>query len=106
MNSSPVHGSARLENGVLTIRRKLQSGKEVVTEYRVEALNPDPEVGFPGLRLIALDGSASVYDLLRTSWGIVCDCPDYKARRENVGAECKHLAAARSVGLIGGQQWA
>lgn len=87
---------------ILIVRRLLAKwkGREVehMTVYRVDKLNPNPEIGSPALRLTQADGKS--YDLIRGPFGWTCECPDYLNRREGKvdtdgkPLRCKHLKAA------------
>jgi hypothetical protein len=95
-----VHGKATLKDGILTITVTRATGKEVVTTYRVERLQADPEIATPPTwRLVKIvDGNDSEkYDIRLDPAGyLVCDCPDY-LQRDRL---CKHCRAANAVGLF------
>lgn len=76
-------------------------GKRIVSQvYHYQALDPNPAVGSPAIRLTKTVGATSgeSYDLIRRPHGWDCECPRF-ARY----GKCKHLAAARAIGLIGAQ---
>ena len=84
----PAHGTARLSlaiNGVC---------------YAVRFLPVDPGAGVSRLvRLRKADGES--YDLSAHPHGHECTCPDYEFSRRGTGnGPCKHIAAARAVGLL------
>jgi hypothetical protein len=110
--TSSVEGSARLSEDVLTIKRRLRTGRkgspgrEVINAYRVIELEPHPDVGFPAIRLEVIPSYPSDitkgthYDLIRTPTGWECSCGDWVFRQSNTAEGCKHLKAARVTGLI------
>lgn len=85
-------------------------GKSKVVMYRVRFLDPHPEVaGKPAIRLTKMDGedsSTDVYDLNKDSFGTwLCSCPDFVfSRRRKDPDGCKHLRAAKAVGLLKGER--
>lgn len=69
------------------------------TSYGLTRLDRGREAVLEGWRLTKPDGTA--YDCCRTEHGLLCDCPDFAWRREDIEPEgCKHLRALVRVGLL------
>lgn len=67
--------------------------------YRVEPIITDPGAALVAWKLTKSDGQNYVVSL--TEHGLACTCWDFLSRRENVGEDCKHLAALRALCLFG-----
>ncbi len=66
--------------------------------YRVRPL-PADFGGIRAFRLTRRDGES--HDVARHAYGAECTCGDYVWRRDGLDAKgCKHIRAARAVGLI------
>ncbi len=67
--------------------------------YVLLSLSPAAGPSRRAYRLVKADGA--VYDLLETSYGAACDCPDYIFRRDGLDPSgCKHIKALVRHGLI------
>lgn len=67
--------------------------------YVVRQVGCDPLIAGAAFRLLKADGT--LYDVLCTSHGPVCDCPDFVFRRDGLDpAGCKHVKALTACGLI------
>lgn len=93
MERKPVEGKARL---TLTITVKTKR-KSVTTIYLVQYLHP-ADWADPAWRLTKADGTT--YDVHLSQDGPYCTCPDFIYCREEKRKKCKHVEAARSVGLL------
>lgn len=96
----PVTGTCRLENGVLTIAREKKS-----FSYLVEKFNAHPNVASECLTLTKLvngNPSDERYEVWINENGTHCTCWDFLSRRDGVDRKgCKHIAACKTLGLIG-----
>jgi hypothetical protein len=70
------------------------------TSYSVTPIPPGPD-NSRAWRLAKLGGKNEVYDLARTTEGlVVCDCPSYVATHEGTSSACKHGLSLIQVGLL------
>lgn len=104
----PTTGTAHYdaETSTLTLHAVTCAGRKVDSSYRVERLEPHPEIGFPAIRLHKLDKKAgtlweTMYDLIKTAHGYECSCGDWMVQYGIEGPpSCKHLRAALACGLL------
>jgi hypothetical protein len=73
------------------------------TDYRVEPSPAGSDAATKGYRLRKRDGTA--YDVARTEFGLICDCPDFIFHRDGLDpAGCKHIKAMVAYGLLDGKE--
>lgn len=105
---TPVSGTCRLSDDVLlSISKTDAKGKTTTSDYKVERLNPAPEVAIQAIRLTKIMGDGFptenpdwIYECWLNEHGLHCTCLDYLARRENEQKKCKHIEAAVVCGLL------
>lgn len=89
-----VHGVCRL---IILIRR--DGPKAEMQPYDVTALDPDPSIGRPAIRLKKLGGES--FDIILSDGEHLCECPDFRHRRQNRDPKgCKHIAGLRKVATV------
>jgi len=70
------------------------------TTYAIRPLACASVIADRAFRLTKGDGTA--YDVSQTTYGPICDCPDYIFRRDGLDPSgCKHIKALVGSGLIG-----
>jgi hypothetical protein len=93
----PSASSRRPETSACLFRLDLTIGR---TTYAIQPLAESLLPGSRAFRLVKGDGT--IYDVASTSYGPVCDCPDYLFRRDGLDPSgCKHIKALVGSGLIG-----
>lgn len=98
-------GKARYIEPILVITMFRQKGDKIVEEvtmYNVQNLNPDPKVAFPAFSLTKPNGDS--WHISVNEHGPSCTCPHATYRGSNARVPCKHIAAARAVGLLPGEE--
>jgi len=96
-----IHGTANYKDGVLTIKTKAKRGKKYVENvqvYEVCDLDPDPRCAYPAFSLRKKSGE--VWHIAVETYGPTCSCPHATFRGGNSREVCKHISAARAVGLL------
>ena len=108
------HGTARYEDGILTITTLAKRGPKMVpnrVQYRVCDVRPDPRVADTAFALhrgilemteegpeFLVDGT--VYHLGLNELGPFCDCGHANFRGANSREVCKHCLSLVAVGLL------
>lgn len=93
---TPITGTAVL---IIKVTTKNAAGKERMTYYRVQRLNPHRDVANPAWRLFKVGGEH--YDVHVTGGEALCDCKDFAYRRHRKDPKgCRHIAALRATGLL------
>jgi predicted nucleic acid-binding Zn finger protein len=85
------------------IRHRSRSTRLVLeiaeTRYVLRAVACSETIGRAAFRLVKDDGT--VYDLVQTTHGPECDCPDFIFRRDGLAPKgCKHVQALIAAGMM------